>query len=55
MSRRSARRDTTFDNIVKRELHFPSRGPVVSAEGRDLITRLLTKVGHLLTWLGLVH
>ncbi|KAI7840688.1 hypothetical protein COHA_005610 [Chlorella ohadii] len=40
---KSARRDATFDNIVKRELHFPPRGPVVSAEGRDLIARLLTK------------
>lgn len=43
---RAARRDTTFDNIIKRQPHFPHRG--VSAEGRDLISKLLAKVSH--TW-----
>jgi serine/threonine protein kinase len=38
---KSARRDTTFDNIVKRQPHFPHRG--VSPEGRDLISKLLIK------------
>jgi serine/threonine protein kinase len=43
---KSARRDTTFDNIVKRQPHFPHRG--VSPEGRDLISKLLIKVSRLL-------
>lgn len=41
---RAARRDATFDNIVKREPSFPPRGALVSGEAKDLIRRLLVKV-----------
>jgi hypothetical protein len=49
---RGLRRDETFDNIVKMEVAFPRGGPRVSAECRDLITRLLVKVGQIrpLAW-----
>lgn len=40
---RGPRRDSTFDNILKREVPFPRGG--VSAEAKDLIQRLLVKVG----------
>ena len=42
--RRGLRRDETFENIVKVPVQFPSR-PAVSPQLRDLITRLLHKVG----------
>ncbi|MEW5309471.1 MAG: hypothetical protein WDW38_001359 [Sanguina aurantia] len=39
---RGARRDETFENIIKAPLRFPSK-PVVSEQIQDLITQLLTK------------
>ncbi|GFH26100.1 putative LOV domain-containing protein [Haematococcus lacustris] len=39
---RGARRDETFDNVVKAPLRFPAK-PVVSPECQDLITQLLVK------------
>lgn len=39
---RGSRRDATFENVLKRELGFPS-APAVSAEARDLMRRLLAK------------
>ena len=40
---RGARRDATFDNILKQPLRFPDNSPA-SADCRDLISRLLHKV-----------
>jgi len=39
---RGARRDETFDNILKQPLRFPAK-PLVSPECQDLIAQLLTK------------
>lgn len=39
---RGARRDETFENIIKSPLRFPAK-PIVSDEGRDLIEKLLVK------------
>jgi serine/threonine protein kinase len=39
---RGARRDATFDNVLKRPLAFPA-APALSPACRDLISRLLTK------------
>ncbi len=39
---RGARRDATFDNVLKKPLVFPE-SPAISAECRDLITKLLDK------------
>lgn len=39
---RGARRDETFENIIKSPLKFPSK-PAVSEECRDLIEKLLVK------------
>jgi serine/threonine protein kinase len=39
---RGSRRDATFDNVLKRELVFPS-APQVSPEAQDLIRKLLEK------------
>mmetsp|Transcript_31401 Transcript_31401/g.80144 ORF Transcript_31401/g.80144 Transcript_31401/m.80144 type:complete len:717 (-) Transcript_31401:642-2792(-) len=39
---RGARRDETFENIIKAPLRFPSK-PTVSPECQDLITQLLVK------------
>lgn len=39
---RGARRDETFENIIKAPLRFPAK-PVVSEAIQDLITQLLTK------------
>lgn len=41
--RRGARRDATFDNVLKKPLAFPEGVPI-SPACRDLITRLLNKV-----------
>jgi hypothetical protein len=42
--RRGARRDATFENVLKKPLVFPDT-PAVSAECKDLIAQLLHKVG----------
>lgn len=39
---RGARRDETFENVIKAPLRFPSK-PIISEEARDLIERLLVK------------
>ena len=39
---RGARRDETFENIIRTPLRFPAK-PVVSEACQDLITQLLTK------------
>lgn len=39
---RGARRDETFENIIKAPLRFPAK-PLVSEAIQDLITQLLTK------------
>lgn len=41
--RRGARRDATFDNVLKKPLTFPEGVPI-SPACKDLITRLLNKV-----------
>lgn len=43
---RGHRRDDTFENIVNAPLRFPDR-PQISDECKDLITKLLVKVGVL--------
>ena len=41
---RGSRRDATFENVLKKSLVFPD-APAVSPACKDLITRLLHKVG----------
>lgn len=41
---RGARRDATFDNVLKMPLQFPAT-PAISPAAKDLISRLLHKVG----------
>lgn len=41
---RGARRDATFENVLKKPLAFPEQ-PAISPACKDLITRLLNKVG----------